>query len=214
MLDLDDAFTAVVQLLENSIVGVGIKPAGSTTPDTGKKILSAGYYSPAEKTGRVYPSPPDPKWILAHVPSLSFWPIGFSAQPDYHIKKKVITKDEVTRTVSVKEEFYRAKLMLQAEMYCRTNFERTMMLAQISTLLNTVSRGTGRILTPKGDFIYLKMLEGREPQEPVNTEQGISRLVMTWELRVRELVETVQPMLLGSKLILRYNGDLVVIPRT
>jgi hypothetical protein len=212
MLDFDDAFDAVVRHLEGNIVGVGYKPQGATESDTGKKILSAGYFNQAEKAGRVYPAPPDPKWVLAHVPSLTFWPIGFAPNPDYHIKKKVVDKDFERRVVTTKEEFYRAKVLCQAEMYCRSNWERTMMLAQLSTLLNVQARGTGRIPTAKGNFIYLKMLEGREPQEPEQTAQSIYRLVMTWELRVRDLVTTEEPMFLNQKYILKYNGTQVVVP--
>lgn len=213
MLDLDDAFAAVIKLLENGIVGIGMVPGGSSTPDTGKKILSAGYYGTGPN-GRVYPAPPDPKQILAHVPSLAFWPIGFAPNPDYHIKKKVVTKDVQQQMVSTKEEFYRAKVLCQAEMYCRSNFERIVMQAQLSTLLNTAGRGTGRILTPKGGFVYLRLLEGRAPQEPDMAAQEIYRIVMTWELRVRDLVETVEPMFMNSKFTLRYNGKTVVVPRS
>jgi hypothetical protein len=213
MLDLKDAIDAVVTHLEANILGIGIKAAGTAESDLGKKIFSAGFYSDLEKTGRISPAPPDPLWVVAHVPSLAFWQIGFAPVLDYPIKRKIVTKDEKMLTVSTKEEFYRAKILMQAELYARTNFERAMMLAQISTLFNTVSRGTGRITTGKGNFIYLKMIEARQPQEPELAVQHVYRLIMTWELRVRDLVETVEPMFKNSKYILRYNGNQVVVPK-
>jgi len=219
MIDLDDAFRTIVGFMEQNIVGIGFQigvtdPSNPTPPvtDLGKPILSKGFFNQTEKAGRVMPAPPDPKWIKEHVPSLAFWPIGFAPKPDYHIKKKWIDQDPLTMKVTTKEEYYRARILMQAEMNTRSNMERTLMLAQLSHLFNVAGRGTGRLKTLKGDYIYLKLLESREPQDPEYTEQGIYRLVMTWELRVRDYVETTEAMLMSARYTLKYNGQLVSLP--
>lgn len=211
MLDLQDAVRTVVRYLESQILGVGIIAQGETESDLGKKILSAAYITEhnkdtGEDTGRVMPAPVDPKWIRAHVPSLAFWTIGWDPKADYHIKKKYIDKDFAKQEVTVREEFYRAKSLLQVESYWRTNLERELMHAQLTSLINTAGRGTGRIGTIKGDVIYLKIIQSRNPQENEMNEQGIYRLVHTWEMRVRELVPTTTPMVSNIKHVVRY-GD-------
>ncbi len=210
MLDIQDATRTIVRFLEASITGIGITPTGGTESDLGKQILSATYVkskNPKEDTGRVMPSPPDPKWIVAHVPSLAFWSIGQSPKSDYHIKKKYVTKNAAASTVETKEEFYNAKILLQVESYWRTNMERQLMNAQLATLINTLARGTGRLDTIKGSVIYLRILESREPQEDEFTKQQIYRLIQTWELRVRELVSIVEPMVSSITLVTRYKDQ-------
>lgn len=219
MIDLDDAFRTVVGYLETNIVGIGYQipdtyPDPKPKTDLGLPILSKGFFNIGELAGRVDPAPPDPKWIKAHVPGLAFWPIGFAATVDKPIQRKWRFTSEQDRTVTTKYEYYRARILLQAEMMARSNMERTLFLAQISHLLNTKSNGTGRIKTLKGDYIYLKLIEGREPQEPDQTQQGIYRLVMTWQLAVRDYIEKTDPMFMSARYTLKYNGEEISLPFT
>lgn len=210
-LALDDATRTVVRFFEQNIKGIGIKASNGIPDDLGLPVLSKAHTP--EKTGRVMPAPPDPKWIQAHVPSLAFWYIGFKATPDYHIKKKIVEKSFVMKEVKTRYEFYKSRILTQMEMYLRTNYERTLMLAQITSLVNVQSRGTGRISTINGDFIYLKILESRSPQEPMFTQEGVYRLIMTLELSVRELVQVTEPMHLATSLILRNRTTPVIAPK-
>ena len=203
MLDLDDATTAMVNLFEGSILGVGIETEKKS--DLGEKILSKEWKLNKGR-GRAYPASPDAKWIKSHVPSIAFWQIGFNPTSDYHIKGKIIDKDERQGTVTTQDEYYRSRILLQVEMYLRTVFERSQMEGQINTLLNTAGRGTGRITTPKGNWIYLTVLDSRFPQEEEFQEQGIERLVFTMELKVRDLVKREEPMLKNTKLTVRHRN--------
>ena len=221
MIDLDDAFRTIVGYMEQRIVGIGYqmpddRPGYENEPaiatDLGLPILSRGFFNKGEKAGRVNPAPPDPKWIKEHVPGLAFWPIGFAPKPDYHLKKKWIDKNFETRTIATKIEYYRARILMQAEMNTRSNMERTLMLAQISHLFNTDAQGTGRLKTLKGDYVYLKLIESRQPQEPEYTEQGIYRLVMTWELRVRDYITTEDTMLMSAVYTVKYGDKIVTVP--
>jgi hypothetical protein len=217
MIDLDDAFRTVVGYMEQKIVGIGYElpdnyPDPKPKTDLGLPIFSKDFFHMGELAGRVMPAPPDPKWIKEHVPGLAFWPIGFAATVDYPIKKKWIEKNKETREVLTKFEYYRARILIQAEMLARSNMERTLFLAQMSHLLNTKSFGTGRIKTLKGDYIYLKLIESREPQEPEQTVQGIYRLVMTWQLAVRDYIDRTDPMFMSARYTIKYNGEKISLP--